>query len=56
MLDGLVVAISGGSGKIGSSFTKTILENKGKVIIGDINLTNSKKILKRFSDKNVFLF
>ena len=56
MLDGLVVAISGGSGKIGSSFTKAILENNGKVIIGDTNLTNSKKILNKFGDQNVFLF
>jgi NAD(P)-dependent dehydrogenase (short-subunit alcohol dehydrogenase family) len=37
MLSGKVVAITGGAGLIGSAFSKAIVENGGKVIIGDIS-------------------
>ncbi|MBT7269863.1 MAG: flagellin modification protein A, partial [Candidatus Marinimicrobia bacterium] len=34
MLNNLIVAISGGAGRIGSAFSKAVIENGGKVIIG----------------------
>jgi NAD(P)-dependent dehydrogenase (short-subunit alcohol dehydrogenase family) len=36
MLNGLVVAITGGAGLIGSAFSRAIIQNGGKVIIGDV--------------------
>ena len=43
MLNNLVVAITGGAGVIGSQFSKAIVKNKGKVIIGDNDETRSEK-------------
>jgi len=37
MLNNLVVAISGGAGRIGSAFSRAVVDNGGKVIIGDIS-------------------
>jgi len=37
MLKEKVIAITGGAGRIGSSFSKAIIKNRGKVIIGDIS-------------------
>ena len=44
MLKDNVVAITGGAGKIGSAFSKDIVENGGKVIIGDISSNRGKEI------------
>ena len=38
MLKGNVVAITGGAGLIGKAFSKAIIKNKGKVIIGDVSI------------------
>ena len=50
MLNNKVYAISGCSGRIGESFTKCILENNGRVLLGDININKTdyykKKIWK----------
>ncbi len=37
MLNEKVVAITGGAGLIGTAFSQAIVQNKGKVIIGDVN-------------------
>jgi NAD(P)-dependent dehydrogenase (short-subunit alcohol dehydrogenase family) len=39
-----VVAITGGAGKIGTAFSKAIVENGGKVIIGDISVDKGKEL------------
>ena len=39
MLKGQVVLITGGAGIIGSELSRAIVENNGKVIIGDYNLS-----------------
>ena len=37
MQNNLVVAISGGAGIIGSAFSQAVVENGGKIIIGDVD-------------------
>ncbi len=44
MLKNNVVAITGGAGKIGTAFSKAIVENGGKVIIGDISVDKGKEL------------
>jgi NAD(P)-dependent dehydrogenase (short-subunit alcohol dehydrogenase family) len=36
MLNNLVVAISGGAGRLGAAFSRAVVENGGRVIIGDV--------------------
>ena len=55
MLDNTVVAISGGAGRIGSSFAREIVKNKGKVLIGDINENIAKSLVSELGEKNAFL-
>ena len=45
MLKNNVVAISGGAGLIGTAFSKAIIKNGGKVIIGDITEKKGNKLL-----------
>jgi NAD(P)-dependent dehydrogenase (short-subunit alcohol dehydrogenase family) len=44
MLKGNIVAITGGAGLIGSSFSKSIVENGGKVIIGDVSIDRGMEL------------
>ena len=53
MLDNLVVAITGGAGAIGSEFVRSIVKNKGKVIFGDFDNTNSRKLIHEIGEENV---
>ena len=56
MLDNLVVAISGGVGRIGSTFTSSVCDNGGKVIIGDINAEKGIQLVSELGkDKAVFI-
>jgi NAD(P)-dependent dehydrogenase (short-subunit alcohol dehydrogenase family) len=55
MLDNLIVAISGGAGRIGSAFSKAVVDNGGKVIIGDINSEVGNRLVSELGD-NVSLF
>ena len=56
MLNDLVVAISGGAGRIGSVFSKAIVDNGGKVIIGDISEQNGKQLIQEFGlDRSLFI-
>ena len=55
MLNNLIVAISGGAGRLGSAFSKAVVENGGKVIIGDINSEGGSQLVSELGD-NVSLF
>ena len=44
MLKNNIVAISGGAGLIGTAFSKAIIKNGGKVIIGDISVDRGQKL------------
>ena len=54
MLKNTVVAISGGAGKIGSALAKAIVNNGGKVLLGDNNKVKGKIIEKKLGKKNCF--
>ena len=55
MLNNKIVAISGGVGRIGSTFSRAIVENGGRVIIGDLNSEFGHKLVSELGD-NVSLF
>ena len=56
MLNNIVVAISGGAGRIGSSFSRAIVENGGKVIIGDVNNDLGNKLISEVGKDNAIFF
>lgn len=56
MLNNLIVAISGGVGRIGSVFSKAVVENGGKVIIGDINTDLGNQLVSELGDEVAFFF
>ena len=47
MLNGLVVAVSGGMGQIGFQFCLKIVENGGKVVIADVSSSKKKHLLSK---------
>lgn len=51
MLKDKVVVITGGAGRIGSEFAKTIVENQGIAIIADINEEFAIKTIERISNE-----
>ena len=56
MLKNNVVAITGGAGKIGTAFSKAIVKNGGKVIIGDISIDKGQSLEDRLgADKALFV-
>jgi len=56
MLNNLIVVISGGAGRIGSALSRAVVENGGKVIIGDINREQANKLVLDLGDKNALFF
>ena len=56
MLSDIVVAISGGVGRIGKSFCEAIIQNGGKVIIGDILTKKGKELTKSLGEENACYF
>lgn len=56
MLENKVIAISGGVGKIGLSFTKCVLENNGKILIGDRKVRQNLQILKKYKKENIVIY
>jgi NAD(P)-dependent dehydrogenase (short-subunit alcohol dehydrogenase family) len=52
MLDNLIVFISGGAGRIGSAFSQAVVENGGKVLIGDINRELGYQLVSELGDEN----
>ena len=56
MLKNNVVAITGGAGLIGTAFSKAIIKNGGKVIIGDISSDRGQDLQDKFGiDKALFV-
>ncbi len=56
MLKDNIVAITGGAGLIGTAFSKAIIENGGRVIIGDISSKRGKDLQDEFgADKALFI-
>ena len=55
MLNNQIVAISGGVGRIGSAFSRAVVENGGRVIIGDINSESGHQLVSELGD-NASLF
>jgi len=53
MLKDNIVAITGGAGLIGSSFSRAIIENGGKVIIGDISRERGEQLQEILGNDNV---
>ena len=54
ILNNQVVLISGGLGLLGSEFSKTIISNGGKVIVGDLNQKKGDELLNKFGNDKVF--
>ena len=52
MLNDQVVLITGGAGLIGSELSRAIVENNGKVIIGDHNNDNGTKLIDELGSEN----
>jgi NAD(P)-dependent dehydrogenase (short-subunit alcohol dehydrogenase family) len=50
MLDNNVVAITGGAGLIGSACSRVIVENGGKVLIGDVSITRGGSLQNELGD------
>ena len=50
-IENIVVAISGGGGRLGSAFAKSIVKNGGKVALGDIN-ENAKNLIDKLGEDN----
>ena len=53
MLKGKVVAITGGAGLIGGSFSRVVVKNGGKVIIGDIAIDKGEELQDELGIDNV---
>jgi NAD(P)-dependent dehydrogenase (short-subunit alcohol dehydrogenase family) len=53
MLNNLVVAISGGAGRIGSAFSHFVVANSGKVVIGDVNVDEGNLLVTVLGKDNV---
>ena len=56
MLENQIVVISGGAGQIGSAFSKAVVENGGKIIIGDINSEVGNRLVSDFGDDVALFF
>jgi NAD(P)-dependent dehydrogenase (short-subunit alcohol dehydrogenase family) len=56
MLNDLIVAISGGAGRLGSAFSKAVVENGGKVIIGDINSELGHQLVSDLGENDALFF
>ena len=52
MLDNQVVEITGAAGRIGTAFAKSIVENGGKVLLGDILAEQGQKLAKSLGVEN----
>ena len=56
MLNNLIVAISGGAGRLGSAFSKAVVENGGKIIIGDINSEIGHQLVSDLGENDTLFF
>jgi len=56
MLDNLVVAISGGAGRIGSAFSRAVVDKGGKVLLGDVSKQKGNKLIQELGEDKAFLY
>lgn len=56
MLKNKVIAITGGAGLIGSAFAEAIVDNGGKVIIGDVSEKNGRELQEKLGVENSSFF
>ena len=56
MLNNLIVVISGGAGRIGSAFSRVVVENGGKVIIGDMNSELGNRLVADLGENDALFF
>jgi NAD(P)-dependent dehydrogenase (short-subunit alcohol dehydrogenase family) len=56
MLNNLIVVISGGAGRIGSAFSRVVVENGGKVIIGDMNSELGNRLVTDLGENDALFF
>jgi len=56
MLNNLVVAISGAAGRLGSAFSRAIVANGGKVIIGDVSENKGNELVEDLGVDNVSFY
>ena len=56
ILNNLVVAISGGAGRIGSAFARSVSVNGGKVIVGDVNAEKGNRLVSDLGKDKVAFF
>jgi len=52
MLNNMVIAVTGGAGRIGSAFLRAIVKNNGKVIIGDILDKEGHDLVEELGEHN----
>ena len=52
ILNNNIVAVAGGAGRLGSEFCKTIVQNGGKVLIGDIDIKKSHALVNHLGSNN----
>ncbi len=53
VLNNKVVAITGGCGRLGASFVKSIIQNGGKVLLGDIDSEIGKSLVREIDSVNI---
>ena len=56
MLNNLVVAISGGAGRIGAAFARSVVKNGGKIILGDVNSAKSKQLIIELGEEKAMFY
>ena len=56
MLNNLIVAISGASGRLGSAFSRAIVANGGKVISGDVSEKKGNELVEELGADNAFFY
>jgi len=56
MLQNRVVAISGAAGRIGSAFSRAVVKNGGRVLLGDIDAPRSRELEKELGSERAFFY
>ena len=56
ILDNQVIAISGGVGRLGNAFSRAVVENGGKVIIGDIIKEKGLQLVEDIGEESAIFF
>ena len=54
MINGDIVAVTGGLGLIGKAFCKEIIKNRGKVLIGDLNAKQGVSFQNELGQENAY--